>query len=76
MHRLRRRGDAGRKRLKASGGTDCSSAKGTISLRNIEVSDGRIHGDAVEVPVLEAPGQTRIGHFGAVLVWGADFLRP
>ena len=25
---------------------------------------GRIHGEAVEVPVLEAPGQTRIGRFG------------
>jgi CxxC motif-containing protein (DUF1111 family) len=28
------------------------------------VSAGRIHGEAVEVPVLEAPGQTRIGRFG------------
>jgi CxxC motif-containing protein (DUF1111 family) len=25
---------------------------------------GRIHGEAIEVPVLEAPGQTRIGRFG------------
>jgi CxxC motif-containing protein (DUF1111 family) len=35
-----------------------------IARNQIEVSDGRIHGDAVEVPVLEAPGQTRIGRFG------------
>ena len=35
-----------------------------IAQRQIEVSDGRIHGEAVEVPVLEAPGQTRIGRFG------------
>jgi CxxC motif-containing protein (DUF1111 family) len=27
-------------------------------------SQGRIHGEAIEVPVLEAPGQTRIGRFG------------
>jgi CxxC motif-containing protein (DUF1111 family) len=35
-----------------------------IAQNQIEVSDGRIHGEAVEVPVLEAPGQTRIGRFG------------
>ncbi|HTC93972.1 MAG TPA: di-heme oxidoredictase family protein [Terriglobales bacterium] len=35
-----------------------------IAQRQIEVSDGRIHGEAIEVPVLEAPGQTRIGRFG------------
>jgi CxxC motif-containing protein (DUF1111 family) len=35
-----------------------------IAQHQIEVSDGRIHGEAVEVPVLEAPGQTRIGRFG------------
>jgi CxxC motif-containing protein (DUF1111 family) len=34
------------------------------AIAQIEVSDGRIHGEAVEVPVLEAPGQTRIGRFG------------
>jgi CxxC motif-containing protein (DUF1111 family) len=28
------------------------------------VSDGRIHGEAILVPVLEAPGQTRVGRFG------------
>jgi CxxC motif-containing protein (DUF1111 family) len=27
-------------------------------------SGGRIHGEAIEVPVLEAPGQKRIGRFG------------
>jgi CxxC motif-containing protein (DUF1111 family) len=26
--------------------------------------EGKIHGEAVQVPVLEAPGQTRIGRFG------------
>jgi CxxC motif-containing protein (DUF1111 family) len=35
-----------------------------IAQHQVEVSDGRIHGEAVEVPVLEAPGQTRIGRFG------------
>jgi CxxC motif-containing protein (DUF1111 family) len=35
-----------------------------IAQNQIAVSDGRIHGEAVEVPVLEAPGQTRIGRFG------------
>jgi CxxC motif-containing protein (DUF1111 family) len=35
-----------------------------MAQRQIEVSDGRIHGEAVEVPVLEAPGQSRIGRFG------------
>ncbi len=28
------------------------------------VSEGRIHGEAIEVPVLEAPGQMRVGRFG------------
>jgi CxxC motif-containing protein (DUF1111 family) len=35
-----------------------------IVQHQVEVSHGRIHGEAVEVPVLEAPGQTRIGRFG------------
>jgi CxxC motif-containing protein (DUF1111 family) len=35
-----------------------------IAQHQLEVSGGRIHGEAVEVPVLEAPGQTRIGRFG------------
>jgi CxxC motif-containing protein (DUF1111 family) len=35
-----------------------------IAANQPEFSDGRIHGEAIEVPVLEAPGQTRIGRFG------------
>src|SRR5580704_17060671 len=35
-----------------------------IVQHQVEVSHGRIHGEAVEVPVLEAPEQTRIGRFG------------
>jgi CxxC motif-containing protein (DUF1111 family) len=35
-----------------------------IAQHQIEVSGGRIHGEAVEVPVLESPGQLRIGRFG------------
>jgi CxxC motif-containing protein (DUF1111 family) len=35
-----------------------------IAQHQIEASEGRIHGEAVEVPVLESPGQTRIGRFG------------
>ena len=35
-----------------------------IAQRQIDVTWGRIHGEAVEVPVLEAPGQARIGRFG------------
>lgn len=27
-------------------------------------SNGQIHGEAIQVPVLEAPGQTRVGRFG------------
>ena len=29
-----------------------------------QISGGLIHGEAIEVPVLEAPGQSRIGRFG------------
>jgi CxxC motif-containing protein (DUF1111 family) len=36
----------------------------SIAQRQIELSNGRIHGEAVDVPVLEAPGQSRIGRFG------------
>jgi len=36
----------------------------SIAQRQIDVSEGRIHGEAVEVPVLESPGQSRIGRFG------------
>jgi CxxC motif-containing protein (DUF1111 family) len=35
-----------------------------ISAAQARNSAGRIHGEAIEVPVLEAPGQTRIGRFG------------
>jgi CxxC motif-containing protein (DUF1111 family) len=28
------------------------------------ISAGRIHGEAIEVPVLEAPGESRVGRFG------------
>src|ERR1700741_251936 len=35
-----------------------------IARHQIDVSEGRIHGEAVPVPVLESPGQTRIGRFG------------
>src|ERR1700723_1441638 len=35
-----------------------------IADHQAEISDGRIHGEAIQVPVLEAPGQTRIGRFG------------
>src|ERR1700747_3420064 len=35
-----------------------------IAQHQIEVSEGRIHGEAVQVPVLESPGQSRIGRFG------------
>ena len=35
-----------------------------IAQNQVEVSEGRIHGQAVRVPVLEAPGQTRVGRFG------------
>jgi len=35
-----------------------------IAARQPEVSGGRIHGEAIEVPLFEAPGQTRVGRFG------------
>src|ERR1700686_2586622 len=35
-----------------------------IGEHQADVSYGRIHGEAVQVPVLEAPGQTRVGRFG------------
>ena len=35
-----------------------------ISQHQLDVSKGRIHGEAVPVPVLESPGQSRIGRFG------------
>jgi CxxC motif-containing protein (DUF1111 family) len=35
-----------------------------IAAKQPRQSDGLIHGEAIEIPVLEAPGQTRIGRFG------------
>jgi CxxC motif-containing protein (DUF1111 family) len=35
-----------------------------IAESEMVVSGGRIHGEAIQVPVLEAPGQTRVGRFG------------
>ena len=35
-----------------------------IAQNQVEASEGRIHGEAIQVPVLEAPGQTRVGRFG------------
>jgi CxxC motif-containing protein (DUF1111 family) len=35
-----------------------------IAENQVESTDARIHGETIEVPVLESPGQTRIGRFG------------
>jgi CxxC motif-containing protein (DUF1111 family) len=35
-----------------------------IAANQPNLSGGNIHGEAIQVPVLEAPGQTRIGRFG------------
>ena len=35
-----------------------------IAAAQPQISDGQIHGEAIEVPVLEAPGHSRIGRFG------------
>lgn len=35
-----------------------------IAEKQAKASEGRIHGEVIEVPVLEAPGQTRVGRFG------------
>jgi CxxC motif-containing protein (DUF1111 family) len=35
-----------------------------IAQQQPDLSEGRIHGEAIEVPVLEAPGQNRVGRFG------------
>jgi CxxC motif-containing protein (DUF1111 family) len=40
------------------------SALLAIAARQPEISAGRIHGEAIEVPVLEAPGESRVGRFG------------
>ncbi|HEY1467959.1 MAG TPA: di-heme oxidoredictase family protein [Candidatus Acidoferrum sp.] len=36
----------------------------SIAQNQPYASDGRIHGEAIQVPLFEAPGQTRIGRFG------------
>ena len=35
-----------------------------IAARQPEASDGMIHGEVVQAPIFEAPGQTRVGRFG------------
>jgi CxxC motif-containing protein (DUF1111 family) len=35
-----------------------------IAANQPALSEGRIHGEAIMVPVLESPGQTRVGRFG------------
>jgi CxxC motif-containing protein (DUF1111 family) len=35
-----------------------------IARNQPDLSEGKIHGEAIQVPVLEAPGQTRVGRFG------------
>ena len=35
-----------------------------IADQQARTTHGKIHGEAIEVPVLEAPGQNRIGRFG------------
>ena len=35
-----------------------------IAARQPDISAGRIHGEAIEVPLLEAAGQSRVGRFG------------
>ncbi len=35
-----------------------------ISEEQPQATDGRIHGEVVEAPIFEAPGQTRVGRFG------------
>lgn len=35
-----------------------------IAARQPEETDGTIHGEAVQAPIFEAPGQTRVGRFG------------
>ncbi|PYS54657.1 MAG: hypothetical protein DMG13_07420 [Acidobacteria bacterium] len=35
-----------------------------IATNQPNLSEGRIQGEAIQVPILEAPGQTRVGRFG------------
>src|ERR1700751_2091161 len=36
----------------------------TIAAQQVQATNDKIHGEAIAVPVLEAPGQNRIGRFG------------
>lgn len=40
------------------------STLSAIAIQQRTLSRGRIHGEAIQVPMFEAPGQTRIGRFG------------
>src|ERR1700735_3661918 len=35
-----------------------------ISEKQPELTDGKVHGEVVQAPIFEAPGQTRVGRFG------------
>jgi CxxC motif-containing protein (DUF1111 family) len=35
-----------------------------IAEGQLELSEGRVHGEVVQAPIFEAPGQTRVGRFG------------
>jgi CxxC motif-containing protein (DUF1111 family) len=35
-----------------------------IAEEQLEMSEGRVHGEVVQAPIFEAPGQTRVGRFG------------
>jgi CxxC motif-containing protein (DUF1111 family) len=35
-----------------------------IAEKQPEVTDGKVHGEVVQAPIFEAPGQTRVGRFG------------
>ncbi len=36
----------------------------SIAEEQPELSEGRVHGEVVQAPIFEAPGQTRVGRFG------------
>jgi CxxC motif-containing protein (DUF1111 family) len=35
-----------------------------IAAKQPELTDGKVHGEVVQAPIFEAPGQTRVGRFG------------
>ena len=49
-----------------------------IAAQQPALSEGKVHGEVVQAPIFEAPGQTRVGRFGwngpaqqlALLYWG------